>query len=271
LVLDDILENDVKALVPGPPVSLLCTSRQRWLPWISPTQSFEVESFSHAEAESIFRRYLDDETVEKHRTVLLEFAMRIDHLPIAVVVGADMLRREFDPIPEAARELRLEKLRNEVHNVAALLRSAVAARPEQEQRLLNAMAVCAPDEFWLPLTVQIAGLTVAEGRAARDSLVGASLLRVLDRDRKRFQLHTLLRKELRNLAPFEELQTAHAAALERLFSDWERRWAECRECLPEVILGVQHLYEKSKKSDSGRRAARLTKQGFETGKRVGEL
>src|SRR5271166_643682 len=33
LVLDDIWENDVNALVPGPPVSLLCTSRRRSLPW----------------------------------------------------------------------------------------------------------------------------------------------------------------------------------------------------------------------------------------------
>ena len=62
-------------------------------------------------------------------------------------------------------------------------------------------------------------------------LIDASLLRMLDRDRQRFQLHALLR----NLAPFEELQSAHAVALERLFVDWERRWRECRECLPEVI------------------------------------
>jgi len=74
--------------------------------------------------------------------------------------------------------------------------------------------------------VEIAGLTEAEGRDARNRLVGASLLRMLDRDRQRFQLHALLREELRNLAPLGELQAAHAAALERLFADWERRWRE---------------------------------------------
>jgi hypothetical protein len=41
LVLDDIWENDVIALTPGPPVSLLCTSRRHSLPWISPTRSLE--------------------------------------------------------------------------------------------------------------------------------------------------------------------------------------------------------------------------------------
>src|SRR5271166_2687120 len=182
LVLDDVWENDVKQLVPGPPVSLLCTSRRRSLPWISLAHSLEVKSFSRGEAESIFRIYLGDETLEKHRDALPEFAERVERLPIAIVVGADMLRRELDPMPEAARGLRLERLSNEVHDVAALLRRAITARPEQQRRLLNAMAVCAIDGFWHPLTVEIAGLTMEEGRDARDRLVDASLLRMLDRD-----------------------------------------------------------------------------------------
>jgi hypothetical protein len=254
LVLDDIWENDVKALEPGPPVSLLCTSRRHSLPWISQTHSLEVKSFSRGEAESIFRIYLGDETTEKHRDALLEFAERMERLAIAIVVGADMLRHELDPVPEAARGLRLESLHNEVHDVAALLRRAITARPEEQRRLLNAMAVCALDGFWFPLAVEIAGLTETEGRDARNRLVDASLLRMLDRDRQRFQLHALLWEELRNLAPLGELQAAHAAALQRLFADWERRRRECRECLPEVVPAVQHLWEKNE----GGRAATLT-------------
>ena len=138
-----------------------------------------------------FRIYLGDETLGKHRDALLEFAERVERLPIAIVVGADILRRELDPVPEAARGLRIERLRNEVNDVAALLRHAIAARPEQQRRLLNAMAVCALEGFWLPLTAEIAGLTEAEGRDARNKLVGASLLRMLDRDRQRFQLQAL--------------------------------------------------------------------------------
>src|SRR6202162_1896519 len=244
LVLDDIWENDVKALVPGPPVSLLCTSRRRSLPWISRAHSLEVKRFSRGEAESIFRIYLGDETTEKHRDALLEFAERVERLPIAIVVGADMLRHELDPVPEAARGLRLERLRNEVHDVAALLRRAITARPEEQRRLLKAMVVCTLEGLLVSLTVDIAGLTETEGRNARNSLFDASLLRMLDRDRQRFQLHALLREELQNLAPLGELQAAHAAILERLFADWERRWRECRECLPEVIPSVQHLREK---------------------------
>jgi hypothetical protein len=55
--------------------------------------------------------------------------------------------------------------------------------------------------------------------------------------------------------------------LERVFADWERRWRECRECLPEVIPSVQHLWENSESS----RAALLTYRGFATGRRIGEL
>jgi hypothetical protein len=76
-------------------------------------------------------------------------------------------------------------------------------------------------------------------------------------------LHALLR----NLASLEELQAAHAVALERLFDDWERRCRECRECLAEVIPAVQYLWRKRESS----RAAWLTYWGFETGRRIGEL
>jgi hypothetical protein len=135
--------------------------------------------------------------------VLLAFAERVERLPIAVVVGADLLRSELDPVPEAARGLRLERLRNEVHDVGALLRRAVNTRPDEQRRLLNAMAACALEGFWFPLTVEIAGLAEAEGRDARNKLVDASLLRMLDRDRQRFQLHALLRGEVQNLVSLE--------------------------------------------------------------------
>jgi hypothetical protein len=90
---------------------------------------------------------------------------------------------------------------------------------------------------------------------------------MLDRDRQRFQLHALLREELRNLALLGELQAAHAIALEKQFADWEGRWRECRECLSEVIPAVQHLWEKGENS----RAECLTYWGFATGWRIGEL
>jgi hypothetical protein len=100
---------------------------------------------------------------------------------IAIVVGADMLRCKLDPVPEVARGLQLESLCNEVHDLADVLRQAIAARPEAQRLLLNAVGVCAPDGFWLPLTVEIAGLTIEEGRDARDGLFDALILQAWGR------------------------------------------------------------------------------------------
>lgn len=94
---------------------------------------------------------------------------------------------------------------------------AIDMQPEPERKLLQAAAVCAAEAFWLPLAAQIAGLDDRGMREARDRLVNSSLLRVLDRDRRRFQLHALLREYLRQNAKLPELQGRHAATLEQLF------------------------------------------------------
>src|SRR5258707_560843 len=81
---------------------------------------------------------------------------------------------------------------------ADMLRRAITARPEQQRRLLDAMAVCAIEGFWLPLTVEITGLTEVEGRDARNSLAcGIAVANA----RSRPAALPLLREELRNLAP----------------------------------------------------------------------
>jgi hypothetical protein len=40
--------------------------------------------------------YLGEETIKRHRDALLEFAERMECLPIAIVVGAQILRYERD-------------------------------------------------------------------------------------------------------------------------------------------------------------------------------
>jgi len=58
LVLDDVWGCDVRQLEPGPPCSVLYTSRQATLPWIPPQQSVPLLSFSEEEAQQLFRVYL---------------------------------------------------------------------------------------------------------------------------------------------------------------------------------------------------------------------
>jgi tetratricopeptide (TPR) repeat protein len=273
LVLDDVWLMDPQSvlhfqdLLPGLPVSVLFTSRRPQLPWLGAGKARVVESFTVAEVEAVFKEYLGAETAERHREALLQFAQRMDRLPIAVTVGADMLRSQFGPLDETARRIALANLRNEIHDVPALLRRAIEAQGELERRLLTAAAVCVQEGFWLPLTIEVAGLSESEGQTARDNLVNASLVRVLDRERQRFQLHALLWEQLRTMAsPLKELQESHAWALEKLFRDWETRWRDCRECLPEIIPAAEFLWG----IDSNREAG-LTYKATACARRIGEL
>jgi tetratricopeptide (TPR) repeat protein len=263
LVLDDVWNDDIEKLLPGPPVSVLVTSRRRNWPWVEAASRELVESFSPEEVEACFLKYLGRELVAGHRAALMAFAERMERLPLAITVAAAMLRDSADPMEEAAVSLRLADLRT----VAELVQKAINAQPEPERMLLQAAAVCAPDGFWLPLAGQIAGLGDANLRAARDRLVNSSLLRVLDRDRRRFQLHALLREQLREGAPLGDFEERHAAALEGIFKEWEKRWKDCRECLAEVIPAMEYLWRPG---DVGRMES-LSDWGFRVGWRVGEL
>ncbi len=242
LVLDDVWPNDegkveMRQLEPGPNCSVLYTSRLKSLPGLSSGLRAQVESFTEPEAEALFHIFLDDDfgidEVTRNREALLGFARRIEMLPIAVAVGASLLREKAaSALGRAVPKLRLDALTDGSKDVNALFRTAIASQPEREQRLLAACAVCVPEDFWLPLATVIAELRQDDGDNAAEQLVHSSLLRVLDRERQRFQLHALLREQVRavqggdGLGKFED---RHAAALERLFKDWETRWRECRE------------------------------------------
>ena len=168
LVLDDVWPNgdgkiEVTQLEPGPACSVLYTSRLKSLPGLTPKkQTSEVEKFTASEAEELFHTYLDPvftrEQVDKHRQPLLDFAARVEMLPIAVAVGASLLRgREATGLGKAVFKLRLDQLADGAKDVNALFRTAIESQPPREQKLLAACAVCVQEGFWLPLAAQIAG------------------------------------------------------------------------------------------------------------------
>ena len=275
LVLDDVWTAEVKQIEPGGPCSVLHTSRQQSLPWISAGHTSEVVSFTNQECQSLFHASLDKDfgadEVTQHREALLGFARRVEMLPIAVAVGASLLREKAaSALGRAVLKLRLDALAHGSKDVNALFRTAIASQPEREQRLLAACAVCVQEGFWLPLAAQIAELSEDDAEDAADRLVHSSLLRVIDRERRRFQLHSLLRDQVRSAQGEDglgKLQERHAAALEKLFKDWEKRWQECRECLEEVIPAAGFLWQRGETS----REAWLTYRGYATSLRIGEL
>src|ERR1017187_391431 len=275
LVLDDVWSPEVKQLEPGPACSVLYTSRLRSLPGIASAQSFKVEKFTEAEAEELFHAYLDpvfgQQEVTLQRETLLGFAGRVEMLPIAVAVGASLLReKEASSLGRAVLKLRLDALADGVKDVNALFRTAIELQAEREQKLMSACAICTQESFWLPLAAEIAELGIDEAEDAAERLVHSSMLRVIDRARQRFQLHGMLRDQLRERLAKDSLsamQQRHAAALERLFKDWEKRWREYRECLEEIIPAAQFLSEQG----HGKRAFQLGYLSWELGRRIGEL
>src|SRR5271157_1350728 len=275
LVLDDVWSAEVQELAPGPPCSVLHTSRKHSLRWIPPKQSAEVEKFTEAEAEELFHTYLDsvfgESEVARNCEALLRFARRVEMLPIAVAVGASLLReKSASALGRAVLKLRLDALTDGSKDVNALFRTAIASQPEREQRLLAACAICVQEGFWLPLTAEIAELSEDDAEDAADRLVHSSLLRVTDRERRRFQLHSLLREQVRARQGSDglgKLQERHAAALERLFKDWETRWQECRECLEEIIPAAKYLWQRGESDREGN----LGYWGWGLGRRIGGL
>src|SRR5271157_4803700 len=275
LVLDDVWSAEVRQLEPGPSCSVLYTSRLESLPGLSLRE--RVESFTEPEAEALFHLYLDKDfgadEVTRNREALLGFARRVEMLPIAVAVGASLLReKSASALGRAVLKLRLDALAHGSKDVNALFRTAIASQPEREQRLLAACAVCVQEGFWLPLGAEIAELSEDDAEDAADRLVHSSLLRVIDRVRRRFNLHALLRDAAATTAPrggdaLRNLQKRHAAILEKLFKDWETRWQECRECLEEILPAARFRWERG---ESAREAA-LSMWGYFLAGRIGEM
>lgn len=273
LILDDswleetaTTELKLQDLLPNPPASVLFTSRRPSLPWISAENRLQIEAFTPEEVEDTFRLYLGPKTVERYREELLQFAERVDRLPIAVAVAAQLLQSEFGPLDEVARQLKLSQLRSQIHDVPGLFQRAIDVQGENERRLLLAASVCVPEGFWLPFPINVAGLDPQIGATARNHLANAGLLKVVDQDKQRFQLHSLLREQLWSSEPVAEFRAAHARLLLVLFKQWETRWQDCRECLKEIFSAVNLLFSTAPES-----AWNLGVLAGECAYRIGEL
>ena len=268
LVLDDVWSAEVKEFAPEPPCSVLYTSRKHSLPCIRRKHSDEVERFTDAEAEELFHAYLDsvfgESEVTRHREALLAFAARVEMLPIAVAVGASLLReKSASAWGRRCSRLRLDNLTDGSKDVNALFRTAIASQPERERKLLAAGAVCVQEGFWLPLAAEIAELSEDEAEDAADRLVHSSLLRVVDRERRRFSCMRCCGRRLgRTTVTASSSLKSATPPLEKLFEDWETRWQECRECLEEIIPAAD--FDRSV-AERPRWAAQLPGIGHRTG------
>src|SRR5262249_32632540 len=166
-------------------------------------------------------------------------------MPIPVAVAASLLRgKRASSLDRSALRLRLDSLHDGVRDVQQLFQKAIATQSEGGQKLLAAVAVCDPEACWLPLAATAADFDADAADDAADELVNASLMRVLNREKRGFQLHALMREEVRvagGVQELEKLQRRHAEALLALSDRWREMplWLS----LSEVNLASKFLTE----------------------------
>lgn len=272
LVLDDVWSADVRQLDPGPPCSVLYTSRHQSLPGVPSVRSAKVERFTDVESQELFHLYLDpifgEAEVTKARESLLDFTRRVEGLPIAIAVSASLLREQPAlSLKRAVEKLKIDALADGATDVSVLFQIAIESRPENEQRLLAGCAVCAREGLWLPLAVEISGISEGDAENAANRLVHASLLNVIDRGRMRFHLHSLMRNQVRALLGSDNLrlfQGRQVAAVEQLFDDWQLRHQDCDACVAEFVQALIYISDRRDEAH----ASALISRGYASGIRV---
>ncbi|MBS1825485.1 MAG: NACHT domain-containing protein [Acidobacteria bacterium] len=246
LILDDIWDESLCALNPGPPTTVIFTSRHTALPDIPEDAILHVEGFEPEETENLLNQRLPG-WLTTHGDALRSFARRLEHLPYALAIAADLLRRDTRPRAEAIAALRTEALVNGTLNLPKLLRTAIAPHTTEAKALLKAVAVCSPDGVWLPLAGEMSGLDNEAMWTAANQLADTSLLRTIDRETSRFTLHTALRDiVLKDLDPKtqHQLNQARVEALLRRLTAWDKdrtQWLEPLYCVPEVEATITFL------------------------------
>jgi tetratricopeptide (TPR) repeat protein len=237
LVIDGVESNDIASLIPGGRCSVLLTSRVAGLPFLARFRAPEFGVFAPAECLDLFREYLDPAEVARRESDYIKLSESLGNLPIAIAVAAGLLKSDL--------RYSLDRLLNETHlntlahgelDISKLLGTAIASVAQESRRLLAAMAVCAGSGFRLHLAAEVAGMGVLTALDHLQDLHSRSLVEVLDREKGRYRLHSLIRAEA---GQDSTMRDRHAMAVEQEFQAWEERWRECEDDLADWRLAIE--------------------------------
>ena len=231
LVLDSVESNDFRELIPGGHCVVVLTTR-RDLPFLAEYRAPDLRVFTPEESLQLFGKYLGPERVERREKDYRDIAVALGGLPLGIAVAAGLLLKDsrytLDRLLRLLQEQSLHKLSHGTNDISGLLGAAFASAAEPSRDLLAAMAVCAPSGFRLGLAAEIAELDEAAALEAVHDLRSRSLVEEIDKDTRRYRLHSLIRSVAgRDPA----LGQRHAEAVARSFKQWEENWRECEEDL----------------------------------------
>jgi hypothetical protein len=269
LVLDNVESNEIRSLIPEGRCAVLITTRLAGLPFLAKYRAPELNLFVPEECLALFRENLPV-GIDTHESEYLKLAEQLGRLPIAIAVAAGLLANDLRyTLPRLLAEAKLHKLAHGELDISALLSTGIASAGEQARRLLSAMAVCAPSGFRLSLAAEIARIDDESALDALQDLRSRSLVDVVDREKLRCHLHSLIRAETGHDSA---VQQRHAEAIARRFRSWEESWRECEEDLDDWRLALSWAADKnSQTSDRMGMLEALADPGFHLGYRRGLL
>lgn len=260
LILDNV-ENDFPGqLIPGGGASVLITTRQPSLPFLRFHKPVALPFFSEAQCFELFRQVLGTQEVDRHAAICKKLFRRVGHLPLGISVSAGLIR--YDVHYTIAR-----LAANLPGDVTALLGEAIESLGEASRRLLSAMAACAPEGFRFELAAAIAERDPEALIDALQQLVSRSLADELDRDARRYCLHTLVREAASDVAFAQK----HSVAIHTQFQTWESNWHRAIEDLPDFWTALETAIANREGTGVSSLAQRLAHQGYALTYRTGRL
>ena len=185
---------------------------------------------------------------------------RLGHLPIGISVAASLIREDLRYTIKSMAE----NLPVDTH---ALFREAVTALTPPAQTLLAAMAVCAPEGFRLSLAAEILGFDEPACLDALSEIQSHSLVEELDRDTRRYRLHTLVREAAEAT---DALPARHAEAIRNEFENWETDWRNCEADIADWQTAFAWLLGQSDEN-AWSTATAMALNGYQLTLRLGRL
>ncbi len=279
LVLDDVRDPAIGALLPGGRVSTLITTRKKDLPFLSQHPPLDVDEFTKEEALQLFSEMLGAK-LKGHEGQAARIADALGRLPIAISVAAGLLRDDvrwtFDRllnVLEQKREDGMTHLQHRDRNISELFNTAFDRLSPDEEQLLCAMAACAEEGFPFNLAAEVAGLTDTKGApnpaayAGLQALVDHSLVREMNREEQCYFLHTLVRQNARNRGPFVAVSAQHEECVTARFKTWEKDWQACAGILGEA----REVIRRSVQNQNRQLADGIAYNAFNLAWRIGRM
>ena len=154
---------------------------------------------------------------------------RVERLPLAVSVLASSIKYDVRyTIKSLAAKLPTD--------VTALIKEVIEALPSEARRLLIAMSACAAAGFRLALAAALINMNDCDALDAVFQLASRSLVEEINREQRRYRIHSLVRAATADGG--SELAEEHAKAVNRQFKNWETDWQRCEEDLPDFKAAV---------------------------------